>query len=267
MILRPRSEPFQTAAPDHTLTRRIEGSGANHASSTRMERFRIGPHGGHVPAELSGTDALAEQAETLFHETARRLRAMGRTWSHVAHTTVWLNADRLSEYSEVRRLRGEMIGGPPPVGTGLLVIPDGSQPAITIEFTVAPEPCTPLDVGWAWYANRSMTAVMLSGSWAFVSGLAAVDPATGHLVHAGDAERQRRFCYAKLESAVDAIRSHTGMAVLWPSTIEHWTVAPSPMQHGRGTVRISRCAGLFRAGLIVEVEARPIALTPGVVGR
>src|SRR5260370_38272459 len=71
-------------------------------------------------------------------------------------------------------------------------MPRGSHPGglIQVAFTAWHYPKTVVNPGWSLYVELTYSTAVRAGDALFIAGMAALDPATGNAVHAGDIAMQ-----------------------------------------------------------------------------
>lgn len=222
---------------------------------------------------LVGEGDLVAQTEQVYDNISRRLNALGLDESQIAKTVDFIHPDGLKGYKHTGRVRKERLSQPYPTATGILMpeIAGPSGALIQVDVLATREELEAVNPGWDRYDKLTYLPGLKAGNVLFLSGQAALDPATEQAVHAGDVVEQARYTYENLLRVLDAAGAGPEHLV---KTIEY--VTPDGLGQYRGVAGVRQellsepypastgivCGGLLRPEFDLEVDAMALLDTP-----
>jgi enamine deaminase RidA (YjgF/YER057c/UK114 family) len=148
---------------------------------------------------------LVGQAEAVYEKASALLAGMRLTLCSVVKTVDYCPATALSEYRHTGRVRKERLGPVYPAATGIpverLVHPEA---LIQVDFTASRHPLQAVNPGWEKYASLTYSPAVRAGRVLFLAGQAALDPASGQALFAGDLAAQADYIYANILAVLAA---------------------------------------------------------------
>lgn len=218
--------------------------------------------------EIVGRGDLRAQAEQIYANAARILGGVGLGTDAIAKTVDFIRLDALGEYKFTGRVRKDNLSPPYPGATGILMTrlahPEALLQVDILATTAAMEAINP---GWDRYGKLTYSPAVRAGNVLFLSGQAALDPATETAVHAGDVAAQAQYTYDNIVRVLQAAGAGPEDLV---KTIEYVTPQGLPRYREVAAVRskILRnpwpastgivCAALLRPEFEIEID--PLAL-------
>jgi enamine deaminase RidA (YjgF/YER057c/UK114 family) len=200
---------------------------------------------------------VAAQTRAIFERASQVLKSFGLTMENVVKTVDYINPAALPTYKSTGHIRREYLAPVYPAATGI-IMPSVSHPGamIQVDFTASQYPKTVVNPGWSRYADLTYSPAVRAGDALFIAGMAALDPATGNAVHAGDISAQAAFVY---ENILRTVTAAGGGPEHLAKTVEYVTSAALPRYREVAGVR----ARLLRepyppsTGVICETLLRP----------
>lgn len=155
--------------------------------------------------EVAADGDLVGQTRIVFERAARLLEAAGLDLSHVVKTVDYTTPATLSDYRATGRVRTEMLGPIYPGAAGIL-LSRLQHPRALISLDVIASRHTPeaVNPGWERYGKLTYSPAVKAGNLLFMSGQAALDPATERAVHPGDVAAQAEYTYANVLEVLTA---------------------------------------------------------------
>ena len=216
---------------------------------------------------LVGHD-VAEQTAQIYRNAGRVLDAAGLTFANVVKTVDYLRPDGLSGYKATGRVRKEHLGPVYPGATGILMRRLAHPGALMqVDFVASREPGQAVNPGWERYAKLTYSPAVKAGGMLFMSGQAALDPATERAVHAGDVAAQAAYTYGNIVAVLEAAGAGPQHLV---KTVEY--VTPEGLADYRRVADVRReilsdpwpastgiiCEALLRPEFLIEID--PLAV-------
>lgn len=213
-------------------------------------------------------DDLASQTAAVFARAADILTAAGLDMSHVVKTVDYTTPGTLGQYKATGRVRREMLGPVYPGAAGILLsrlqTPDTLISLDVIASRHRPEPVNP---GWDRYAKLTYSPAVKAGNVLFMSGQAALDPATERAVFDRDVVAQGEYTYTNI---VEVLRAAGAGPENLVKTIEY--VTPAGLERYRDVAAVREqllarpypsstgcvCEALLRPEFLIEVD--PLAI-------
>ena len=222
-----------------------------------------------------GGDDLAAQMEQAFLVAQQRLAAHGLTLDDVVKTVDYTTFATLKQYKGTAAVRRAYLSAPYPAAAGILM-PKLTHPGVLVELqvTAATGPRTVVNPGWARYDKLTYSPAVRTGSRLFMSGQAALDPATETAVHEGDPAAQTAYTWQNIVAVLEA--AGTGPAAL-VSHVDYLVPTASPAAADVDAARRSvlgaavaaklssstvLCAGLLRREFLVEIDPHAVIADP-----
>jgi enamine deaminase RidA (YjgF/YER057c/UK114 family) len=218
--------------------------------------------------EIVGPGDLKAQAEQIYVNAAAILAGVGLDTAAIAKTVDFIRLDALADYKRTGRVRADNLTPPYPGATGILMSrlahPDALLQVDLLATTAEMETINP---GWERYGKLTYSPAVRAGNVLFMSGQAALDPATETAVHPGDIAAQAEYTYGNILAVLDAAGAGPEHLV---KTIEYVTPQGLPRYREVAAVRTKLlhepwpastgivCAALLRPEFEIEID--PLAL-------
>ena len=212
-----------------------------------------------------GVDAQAEQ---IYDNVERVLAAAGMGPANLVKTLDYVSVQGVADYKLTGRVRRDRLGPVYPAAAGIVTDRVAHPGALLQVDCIAsrslPHPVNP---GWDRYEKLTYSPAVRAGDALFLSGLAALDPATQRAVHEGDIAAQAEFIYGNVLEVVRAAGGHPRSLV---RTVEYVTEAGLARYRDTAPVRAGLlaapypastgvvCAGLLRPEFELEVDAMAV---------
>jgi len=172
-------------------------------------------------------------------------------------TVDYLTPAALAGYKLTGRVRKEFLGPVYPGAAGI-IMPRLTHPdaLIQYDFIATRDEPVAINPGWDRYRKLTYSPGVRAGKLLFLSGQAALDPATERIVHEGDVAAQAEYTLRNILTVVEAAG---GSARDLVKTVEYVTPAALPRYREVAGVRSRLLAQPFPAstGLVCEALLRP----------
>jgi enamine deaminase RidA (YjgF/YER057c/UK114 family) len=213
-------------------------------------------------------DDLESQARAVFERAARVLGAAGLDMSHVVKTVDYTTPATLGDYKRTGRVRKEMLGPVYPAAAGILLSKLQTGGAlISLDVIASREQLVAVNPGWTRYEKLTYSPAVKAGNVLFMSGQAALDPATETAVFAGDVVAQAEYTYNNI---IEVLRAAGAGPENLVKTIEY--VTPAGLERYRDVAKVRErllrepypastgcvCEALLRPEFEIEVD--PLAI-------
>ena len=209
-----------------------------------------------------GIDAQAEQ---IYDNVERVLAAAGMSPAHLVKTLDYISVQGVADYKLTGRVRRDRLGPVYPAAAGI-VTDRVAHPGALLQVDCVASRTLPSAVnpGWDRYEKLTYSPAVRAGDALFLSGQAALDPATQRAVHEGDIAAQAEFVYGNVLEVVIAAGGRPHSLV---RTVEYVTEAGLAGYRDTAPVRARLlsppypastgvvCAGLLRPEFELEVDA------------
>ncbi len=206
---------------------------------------------------IIGAGDVVAQTRAIFEKAGRMLAALGLTFSNVVKTNDYLTTAGLAGYKGTGRIRKEFLGPVYPGAAGILM-PRMVHPEALIQYDFIATRDTPVAVnpGWDRYQKLTYSPAVKAGKLLFMSGQAALDPATERMLFDGDIVAQTEYTYQNIIKVLEAAGGGPQHLV---KTIEYVTPAGLARYREVAGVRARLLREPFPAstGLICEALLRP----------
>jgi enamine deaminase RidA (YjgF/YER057c/UK114 family) len=207
--------------------------------------------------EIIGEGDLVAQVNAVYDRAATLLAAQGLSLTNVTKTVDYMTPMALKDYKLTGRVRRERLGPIYPAATGIIMSrikhPDA---LIQVDFMASRDPLQAINPGWERYRKLTYSPAVKAGNVLFMSGQAALDPATEKAMYAGDVVAQTEYTYSNIIAVLKAAGASAENLV---KTVEY--VTPEGLAHYRETaaVRSQLLREPFPAstGIICETLLRP----------
>jgi len=232
----------------------------------------------YLPSQLPLDDAgrivgddLVAQARTVYERAGRALRAAGLGWDHVTKTLDYITPAGLAAYRQTAQVRRDHLGPVFPAAAGI-VMTRLAHPDALIQLDIIASRHMPVavDPGWERYKKLTYSPAVRAGNVVFLSGQAALDPATEKAVAEGDVVAQAEYTYTNVLAVLRAAGLGPRSIV---KTIEY--VTPTGLRRYRETAAVRArllavpypastgivCERLLRPEFEIEVDALAIAVS------
>lgn len=143
---------------------------------------------------------LVTQTKLIYEKAATLLGG-----ANIVKTVDYVAVGALSDYKLTGKIRKEFLGPVYPAATGILVkeLPD-PMALIQIDFIAAADPPVAVNPGWDRYEKLTYSPAVRSGNILFMSGQAALDPASEKALYAGDVVAQTEYTYNNIIAVLEA---------------------------------------------------------------
>lgn len=209
-----------------------------------------------LTAPEAGDDLIA-QTEAVFIKASRALEGAGLSMSNIVKTVDYTTPATLGDYKRTGRARKDHLGPVYPAAAGILLSRlQTTDTLISLDVIAARAEPEAVDPGWERYGKLTYSPAVRAGTLLFMSGQAALDPATEQAVHAGDIVAQAEYTYANI---IEVLRAAGAGPEHLVKTIEY--VTPAGLGDYRGVAGVRE--GLLRApypastGCVCEALLRP----------
>jgi enamine deaminase RidA (YjgF/YER057c/UK114 family) len=214
--------------------------------------------------QIVGPGDLVAQLNAVYDRASRLLDSVGLTLSNVAKTVDYLTPAALADYKLTGRVRRERLGPVYPGATGIIMARLKQPEAlIQVDLMASRHPLEAVNPGWERYRKLTYSPAVKAGNVLFMSGQAALDPATEQAVHPGDVAAQAAYTYGNILAVLEAAG---GSAENLIKTIEY--VTPDGLARYRETAAVrSRllkepfpastgivCEKLLRPEFMIEID-------------
>ena len=206
---------------------------------------------------IIGAGDVVAQTRAIFEKAQRMLAALGLTFANVVKTNDYLTTAGLAGYKGTGRIRKEFLGPVYPGAAGILM-PRMVHPEALIQYDFIATRDTPVAInpGWDRYQKLTYSPAVKAGKLLFMSGQAALDPATERMLFDGDIVAQTEYTYQNIIKVLEAAGGGPQHLV---KTIEYVTPAGLARYREVASVRARLLREPFPAstGLICEALLRP----------
>ena len=222
-----------------------------------------------ITAPEAGDDLIA-QTEAVFDKAARMLADAGLDMSSIVKTVDYTTPRTLSDYKRTGRVRKDRLGPVYPAAAGILMSRlQTPGTLVSLDITASRHPLEAVNPGWERYAKLTYSPAVKAGGMLFMSGQAALDPATEHAVFPGDVAAQAEYTYQNIIEVLKAAGAGPENLV---KTIEY--VTPAGLKRYREVAAVREkllkepypastgciCQQLLRPEFEIEID--PLALLP-----
>lgn len=206
---------------------------------------------------IIGAGDVVAQTRAIFEKAQRLLASMGLTMAGVVKTNDYLTPAALAGYKGTGRVRKEFLGPVYPGAAGILM-PRMVHPEALIQYDFIASRDTPVAVnpGWTRYQKLTYSPAVKAGRYLFMSGQAALDPATERMLFDGDVVAQAEYTYGNIIKTLEAAGAGPEHLV---KTIEYVTPGGLARYREVAKVRERLLKQPFPAstGLVCEALLRP----------
>ena len=206
---------------------------------------------------IIGAGDVVAQTRAVFDKAGRMLTALGLTFANVVKTLDYITPAALATYKGTGRVRKEFLGPVYPGSAGILM-PRLVHPEALIQYDFIASRDTPVAVnpGWTRYQKLTYSPAVKAGRYLFMSGQAALDPATERMLFDGDIVAQAEYTYQNIIKVLEAAGAGPEHLV---KTIEYVTPAGLARYREVAGVRARLLREPFPAstGLVCEALLRP----------
>lgn len=201
-------------------------------------------------------DVIA-QTRAIFERASEILEGFGLGMENVVKTVDYLTTVALPKYKNTARIRRDYLAPAYPAATGI-IMPRVSHPAamIQVDFIASQHPKTVVNPGWSRYADLTYSPAVRAGDSLFIAGMAALDPASGDAVLAGDIAAQSAYVY---ENILRTVAAGGGGPEHLAKTVEYVTSAGLARYREVGGVRTRLLREPYppSTGVVCETLLRP----------
>lgn len=222
-----------------------------------------------ITAPEAGPDLVA-QTEAVLQKTRVMLQQAGLDMSTIVKTVDYTTPHTLADYKKTGRARKDHLGPVYPAAAGILLSRlQTPQTLVSLDVTASRHPPQAVNPGWDRYAKLTYSPAVRAGRMLFMSGQAALDPATEQAVHAGDIVAQAEYTYGNILDVLKAAGAGPENLV---KTIEYVTPAGLPNYRAVAGVRQRLlkqpypastgcvCQALLRPEFEIEIDPLAIVL-------
>jgi enamine deaminase RidA (YjgF/YER057c/UK114 family) len=216
-----------------------------------------------LTAPAVGSDLVA-QAHGVFERAAEILELHHLSLSHVVKTVDYTTPATLGSYKETGAARRDMLGPVYPAAAGILSSrlqhPDA---LISLDVIASRHPPVAVNPGWTRYEKLTYSPAVRAGNLLFMSGQAALDPATEQALFAGDVVAQAEYTYTNV---IEVLKAAGAGPENLAKTIEY--VMPAGLERYRDVAKVRErllrepypastgcvCEGLLRPEFEIEID-------------
>lgn len=215
--------------------------------------------------ELVGEGDPEEQVRQIFRNAERILAHCGLATSHIVKTVDMVRPEALAGYRYTGRPRREFLGPVYPGAAGIVHsrVAADDRVLVCYDMVASRLPARAINPGWNRYEKLTYSPAVLAGNTLFMSGQAALDPATEQALFPGDIVAQADHIYRNIGLVLEAAGlSHANLT----KTIEYVTpegladyrqvagvrkkVLAEPFPASTGAI----CHSLLRPEFLLEVD-------------
>jgi enamine deaminase RidA (YjgF/YER057c/UK114 family) len=207
--------------------------------------------------QVVGEGDLEAQVNAVYDRAASLLTAAGLSLANVTKTVDYMTPMALKDYKLTGRVRRERLGPIYPAATGILMSRLKHPGAmIQVDFMASRHPLQAVNPGWERYRKLTYSPAVKAGNVLFMSGQAALDPATEKAMYAGDVAAQTEYTYRNIIAVLKAAGAGPENLV---KTVEYVTPEGLARYRETATVRSQLLREPFPAstGIICETLLRP----------
>jgi enamine deaminase RidA (YjgF/YER057c/UK114 family) len=213
---------------------------------------------------------LVGQTRVALERAAAALNAVGLDLSHAVKTVDYTTPATLGDYKRTGRVRKEMLGPVYPGAAGILLSRLQHPSAlVSLDVIASRHTLEAVNPGWERYGKLTYSPAVKAGTMLFMSGQAALDPATEQAMFDGDVVAQAEYTYSNIIEVLKAAGAGPENLV---KTIEY--VTPSGLERYRDVAKVRErllkepypastgaiCEALLRPEFQIEVD--PLAILP-----
>lgn len=148
---------------------------------------------------------LVSQTTSAFQKAQQSLEAVGLSLSNVVKTVDYTTPATLGDYKRTGRVRKDMLGPVYPGAAGILLSRLQRPGAlISLDIIASRQPLEAINPGWDRYEKLTYSPAVKSGNMLFMSGQAALDPATEKAMFDRDVVAQAEYTYANILEVLKA---------------------------------------------------------------
>jgi len=148
---------------------------------------------------------LLGQAAAVYEKAADLLAPLGLSLASVTKTVDYCPASTLPEYRSTGRVRRERLGPVYPGATGVLVERLSHPEAlIQVDVMASRHRAEAVNPGWQRYSRLTYSPAVKAGRVLFLSGQAALDPASEGALFDGDVVAQADYTYGNIVTVLSA---------------------------------------------------------------
>lgn len=211
---------------------------------------------------------LVGQTRYVFERAARILEVAGLDMSHVVKTLDYTTPATLRDYRGTGRVRKDFLGPVYPGAAGIL-LSRLQHPGALVSLDIIASRQAPIAVnpGWERYGKLTYSPAVKAGNVLFMSGQAALDPATETALFPGDVVAQAEYTYTNI---LEVLKAAGGEPRNLIKTIEY--VTPEGLANYREVANVRErilsdpypastgavCEALLRPEFLIEVD--PLAI-------
>jgi enamine deaminase RidA (YjgF/YER057c/UK114 family) len=222
----------------------------------------------YLPSITAPGDDLETQARGVFERARQLLESMGLSMANVVKTVDYTTPATLGDYKRTGRARKEFLGPVYPGAAGILLSRlQTRETLISLDVIASRAPLEAINPGWERYAKLTYSPAVKAGNVLFMSGQAALDPATEQAMFAGDVVAQAEYTYSNI---IEVLKAAGAGPENLAKTIEY--VTPKGLENYRDVAKVRErllsepypastgciCEALLRPEFEIEVD--PLAI-------
>jgi enamine deaminase RidA (YjgF/YER057c/UK114 family) len=211
---------------------------------------------------------LQGQTQVVFEKAAEILRGAGLDSTNIVKTLDYTTPATLSDYKRTGRVRKDMLGPVYPGAAGILLTRlQHPRALISLDVVASRHERVAVNPGWERYGKLTYSPAVKAGKLLFMSGQAALDPATERAMFAGDVVAQAEYTYTNV---IEVLRAAGAGPENLVKTIEY--VTPPGLERYRDVAKVREkllrapypastgaiCNALLRPEFEIEVD--PLAV-------
>ncbi|MCA1832300.1 MAG: RidA family protein [Actinomycetota bacterium] len=179
-------------------------------------------------------DDLVSQTRGVLERAAAVLKGTGLDLRNVVKTVDYTTPATLGDYRQTGKVRKELLGPVYPGAAGIL-LSRLQHPKALVSMDVIASRYEPVAVnpGWERYAKLTYSPAVRAGNVLFMSGQAALDPATEKALFDGDVVAQAEYTYTNVLEVLKAAGAGPGHLA---KTIEY--ITPPALERYRDVAKV-----------------------------
>ncbi|MCA1831102.1 MAG: RidA family protein, partial [Actinobacteria bacterium] len=203
-----------------------------------------------------------------FERASALLEGAGLSPSAICKTVDYTTPATLGDYKRTGSIRRQFLGPVYPAAAGILLSRlQHDRALVSLDVIASRHPLEAVDPGWERYNKLTYSPAVKAGDMLFMSGQAALDPATERALFPGDVIAQAEYTYANIIEVLKAAGAGPENLV---KTIEY--VTPGGLADYRDVARVrdkllvepypastgAVCEALLRPEFLIEID--PLAV-------
>lgn len=167
----------------------------------------------YIPAQLPvkpdsdkiiGYGNVVAQAQQIYENTDRILRAAGLGWEAVVKTLEFVTPGAMAVYKETAKVRRDYLGKAYPASTSIIMPAIlHSEAMLQVEFIAVDAKRESINPGWKHYDYLTFIPGVRAGKYIFLTGQGSSDPVSHTLQYPDDIVNQTRCAYSNIRTVLE----------------------------------------------------------------